>query len=327
MEVVFPDADVLGIGGVVGSPFGTGLGASGADDAALALAGARAHNRWLAELCAANPDRRIGVATIPVIHDVEAGIAEAIRAVEDGITGGVLIPSQWAPKASYNDPIYDPFWSTCQDLGLVIAIHSGGTPRDVSMAPGMLPILSSEAWFFAARPMWQMIWGGVFERFPDLKLALTEDGAWWLPGMLGRMDDAWIGTHSTLKFESAYREALPEKPSFYFNRNCYLGAGMTEQEMAMRYEIGVGNVVWGNDFPHPEGTWPHTRDWLRIKFHGVPENETRQMLGLNAIECYGLDLAPLEAIAEQIGPSPAEIHDQPPPPNPDQTERAASRAG
>lgn len=326
-EVVFPDADVLGIGGIVGSPFGTGLGASGKDDAELAFAGARAHNRWLADLCNANPGRRAGVATVPVIHDVEAGVAEIRRAYEDGVRGGVMIPSQWAPKASYNDPAYDPVWATCQELGLVVAIHSGGTPRDVTHAAAMVPIMSSEAWFFAARPLWQMIWGGVFERFPDLKLALTEDGAWWLPGMLTRMDEQWEGFHSTLKFDSIYRDAIPEKPSFYFDRNCFLGVGLTPHEVTVRHDIGVDNIIWGNDFPHPEGTWPHTRDWMRIRFHDVPEDETRKILGLNALRCYHLDEAKLRAVADRIGPSPAEIHDQPPPPNPDEVEVAASRAG
>lgn len=325
-EIVFPDADVLGIGGVVSSPFGTGLGASGRDDAELAFAGARAHNRWLADLCAANAGRSIGVATVPIIHDVATGVAEIERAYDDGVIGGVMIPTQWAPCPSYNDPCYDPVWRACEERGLTIAVHSGGTPRDVTYGVGMLPILGTEAWFFAARPMWQMIWGGVFDRFPGLKLAITENAAWWLPGMLARMDEAWIGTHSTRKFEATYRESAAEVPSFYFRRNCYLGTGMTAAEVADRHTIGIDNLIWGNDFPHPEGTWPHTRDWLRIRFHDVPETETRKLLGLNAIACYGLDEAPLRALADRIGPSPAEIHDQPPPPDPDLADTPAARA-
>jgi hypothetical protein len=93
---------------------------------------------------------------------------------------------------------------------------------------------------------------------------------------------------------------------------------MNEHEMVRRHEIGVGQIAWGNDFPHPEGTWPHTREWLRIKFHDVPEDETRQMLGTNALRCYrNFDADKLAAVAERIGPTPAEIHEQPVPPNPD----------
>ena len=88
--------------------------------------------------------------------------------------------------------------------------------------------------------------------------------------------------------------------------------------MARRHSIGVEQIAWGNDFPHPEGTWPHTRDWLRIKFHDVPEEETHKMLTFNAPRCHrNFDASKLVPIAEQIGPSPAEIHDQPVPPNPD----------
>jgi predicted TIM-barrel fold metal-dependent hydrolase len=317
-EVIFPDADVLGIGGVTSSPFGTGLGASGQDDPELAMAGARAHNRWLADLCNQSPHRRAGVATVPVMHDIAAGVREIERAHDDGVWGGVMIPTQWAPYPSYNDPRYDPVWATCQERGLALTVHSGGSPRDVSMAPGALPISSSEAWFFAARPLWSLIWGGVFERFPDLTFCVTEDGAWWAPHLLARMDAQWEGFHATLKFGSAYRDAIPERPSAYFRRNCFLGANMNDFELAARHEIGVDQIAWGNDFPHPEGTWPHTRDWLRIKFHDCTEDETRKMLALNTLRCYrNFDQAKLTEIAERIGPAPAEIHDQPIPPDPD----------
>jgi predicted TIM-barrel fold metal-dependent hydrolase len=317
-EVIFPDADVLGIGGVTSSPFGVGLGASGKDDPELAMTGARAHNRWLADLCAASPGRRGGVATVPIIHDVDAGVAEIERAHDSGVWGGVMIPTQWAPHPSYNDARYDKVWAACQERGLAVAVHSGGSPRDITAGPGALPIYSVEAWFFAARPLWSMIWGGVFERFPDLTFAITEDGSWWVPELMARMDEQWTGLHATLKFGNTFREALPQPPSFYFKRNCFLGAAITEGEMNRRHQIGVDQLAWGNDFPHPEGTWPHTRDWLRIKFHDVPEAETRKMLGLNALRCYkNFDAKFLTGVADRIGPSPAEIHDQPVPPNPD----------
>jgi len=317
-EVLFPDADVLGIGGISSSPFGTGLGASGRDDPELAMAGARAHNRWLADLCAQAPERRAGVMTVPIIHDPKAGVEEIRRAFDDGVTGAVMIPTQWAPHASYNDAVYDEVWATCQERNLCVTVHAGGTPGDVS-GTNALPVFSAEAWFFAARPLWSLIWGGVFERFPDLKFAVTEDGGWWKPGMFTQMDMQWEGLHTTLKFGDTYRLALPEKPSFYFDRNCFIAIGITDLEMGMRDEIGVDQLIWGHDFPHPEGFWPHTRDWQRIRFHDVPENETRKMLGLNALRAFkNLDADKLRAIADDIGPTPDEIHHQPPPPNPDE---------
>ena len=132
---------------------------------------------------------------MPIIHDVGAGVAEIERAHDSGVWAGVMIPTQWAPYASYNDPV-SPVLATCQERGLAVAVHSGGSPRDIAVAAGALPIYSSEAWFFAARPLWSLIWGGVFERFPDLKFAVTEDGAWRLPDMLERCDEQWKGLHA-----------------------------------------------------------------------------------------------------------------------------------
>ena len=81
------------------------------------------------------------------------------------------------------------------------------------------------------------------------------------------------------------------RPSEYFDRNCAIGASNTRRrELARRYEIGVGNLMWGNDFPHPEGTWPHTREWLRDAFCDIPVDETQAMLGTNAAEVYGFDV-------------------------------------
>jgi hypothetical protein len=73
------------------------------------------------------------------------------------------------------------------------------------------------------------------------------------------------------------------KPSEYFHRNVFLGAScMPRREAEMRHQIGVENIMWGSDYPHPEGTWPHTREQMRETFGGLPEGELRAMLGGNA---------------------------------------------
>jgi hypothetical protein len=84
---------------------------------------------------------------------------------------------------------------------------------------------------------------------------------------------------------------------------------MHKAEVEMRHEIGVEQILFGRDYPHPEGTWPNTPDWMRDAFAGVPEDELRLMLGENAIRFFGLDRAPLEAIADRIGPTVAELTD------------------
>ncbi len=80
------------------------------------------------------------------------------------------------------------------------------------------------------------------------------------------------------------------KPSEYFDRNCFIGASNTRRrELINRYEIGVGNLMWGNDFPHPEGTWPHTKEFFARNFFDIPRDETARILGLNAAEVYNFD--------------------------------------
>jgi hypothetical protein len=104
------------------------------------------------------------------------------------------------------------------------------------------------------------------------------------------------------------RGILTMLPSEYFDRNVKIGASNTRRrELGRRYEIGVGNIMWGNDFPHPEGTWPYTRRILGEAFHDIPVDETAQILGLNAAEFYGFDVDALQPIADEIGPTPEEL--------------------
>jgi hypothetical protein len=146
------------------------------------------------------------------------------------------------------------------------------------------------------RPMWQMMLGGVFDRHPDLKLMMTEVRLDWIPAMLAHLDAVY----------DAHRDDLPAKrrPSEYWHSNCLGGASfMHKVEVEMRDELGVETILFGRDYPHPEGTWPKTPEWLRDAFAGVPEAEARLMLGENAIRFFGLDHDTLAAIADKIGPT------------------------
>jgi hypothetical protein len=80
-----------------------------------------------------------------------------------------------------------------------------------------------------------------------------------------------------------------------------------QAEIAQRHELGLETLVFGSDFPHPEGIWPNTKQWLQSAFKDVPEADARKILGENAIRIYGLDGAKMDAIAAKIGPTPAEV--------------------
>jgi predicted TIM-barrel fold metal-dependent hydrolase len=323
-EVIFPDA----ANGLAGAPFGSGLGASGASDAKLVLAGARAHNRWLADLCATSPERRAGILSAPILHDIDAAVAEIERAHDSGLWGGIMVPSQWAPAPSYNDARYDPIWARCQERNLVVHIHSGSQPLALSPGAGTMQINMSEQWFWAARPLWVMLLGGVFDRFPDMKFAVTEDGAWWVPDLIWKMDQKYDGGHNTRKFGDAFAQATEHRPSDYFGRNIFLGTSTPDPtEIERRHLIGVDAMMWGNDFPHSEGTWPHTREWINHNFHDVPEDETRKILGLNALRVYPFDTTKLAPIVERIGMTTADVHGTPEVASPRSSRRTSNFEG
>lgn len=302
-EVIFPDADA--VAGGASAPFGAGLAAGGDTDQRLLLAGARAHNRWLAELCNASPTRRAGIAIVP-IFEVDAAVAEIRRARESGLRGGILIPSMWDPYPPYHDERYEPVWATCAELGMPVHVHSGNA--DKAAYGAYVGMYTTEVRWWSARPLHFLIWSGIFERHPDLRFAVTECGAFWAADLLWMMDTVYDREHAAKKLGQELTAHMSLRPSEYFDRNCGIGASNTRRrELARRYEIGVGNIMWGNDFPHPEGTWPHTRDWLRDAFHDIPREETARILGGNAAEFYGFDVAALRPLADRIGPTPAEL--------------------
>ena len=292
-EVIFPDADAVTVGATADVP------------ADLLMAGARAHNRWLAELCSTNPSRRAGVAIVP-IFDIEAAVAEIRRARESGLRGGILIPSMWQPHEPYHDTKYDAVWAACADLQMPVHVHSGAADR--ASYGEHVGIYVAEVRWWSIRPLWFLLWAGVFERFPALRFVTTECGAFWAPDLLWTSDIVYDREHAAKKLGKQLTAHLSMRPSEYFDRNCFIGASNTRRrELARRYEIGVGNIMWGNDFPHPEGTWPHTREWLRSAFHDIPVEETQQMLGANAASCYDFDTAALRTLADRFGPTPSDL--------------------
>ncbi len=304
-EVIFPD----GITEMNMPPFGAGLSLPTENiDPELQWAGARAHNRWLAEFCQMAPERRAGVAITPVLWDTDTAVQEIHWAKENGLAG-ILIPSRWGRLDAYHHPKYDPIWAACEELGMVVHLHSGSAPmEDYGDQQGMMGIYITEVVWWSVRPLWFLIWGGVFERHPGLKLVITESTAIWVPEALQLMDQRYSETHYSAKLGD-FRSHLSLKPSEYFRRNVSLGAScMPRREVELRHEIGLANIMWGSDYPHPEGSWPYTRSQMVESFHGVPKDELAAMLGGNAVELYGFDREKLAPLVARIGPEESAFH-------------------
>ena len=301
-EVIFPDADA--VRGGASAPFGAGLGLSGMFDPELTMAGARAHNRWLAELCADSPDRRCGLAIVPILHDIDDAVAEIRRAHESGLRG-ILIPAMRRPYAPYNDARYDPSGrcarnSSCRSTPTPAPHPARRSARTSASTPTRRSCGPRGRSGSCCGP-------GCSSAIPACGSRRPKAGAGGRPTSCGRPTRTTLNEHATKKMGN-FAPKLRMLPSEYFDRNVFIGSSNTRRrEIANRFEIGVGNIMWGNDFPHPEGTWPHTREWLRETFWDCPVPDTRRILGENAAEVYGFDVAKLAPLVERIGPSPEDL--------------------
>ncbi len=307
-EVVFPD----GITEMNSPPFGAGIGLSprGADRV-LQWAGARAHNRWLVELCQMAPERHHGVAVVPATWDVEEAVREVRWAKKNGL-GSIMLPVRWWDHPAYHDPCYDPLWAVCEDLGMIVHFHVATADNETyfgSWPPkpgepttrGAMGIYLCEVVWWMARPLTFMIWAGVFELFPKLRVAFTEGTAAWVPSYLELLDQR-ASTHAGSAKLGDFTSHLKLKPSEYFARNVRIGSMTHRHEVERRYDIGVDVLMWASDYPHPEGTWPETHDRMADSFKGIPEVERDAMLGGNAAEFYGFDVEKLAPLVTRIGP-------------------------
>ena len=266
-------------------------------------AGYRAYNRWLADFRSYAPERWAGMAAIS-LHDVDAAVKE-LRAVKELGMTGIALPALPGADRLYQER-YDPIWATLQELGLIINIH-------VAIAT-TLPVYIGARTMTSARAMVgadiftsvrnllpTLILGGVLERFPGLRVVFTETHSDWVLGALRRMDHQW--ERSDLRRD--IRDIVPMRPSEYWRRQCYLGSSLfSRAEIAARHQIGVDKMMIGIDFPHSEGAWRYgTGNYVKATFgtERVPADEARRMLGTNAAELFGFDLAALDKLATRIG--------------------------
>lgn len=291
----------------------------------LRAAGARAYHRWVADLISQSDGRMHGVADPGPCLELDATVRELQWCKENGFVSVSLPQNTWDDALPpVHDKYYEPVWQACEDLGLVLSVHAGwGSPQGKfwefaaqfeKLVVGAEDEQEASAKMLEAmaksedsplvldmgprRVLWQLMLGGVFDRHPDLKLVLTEVRADWLPSTIRLLDEKLARGTASMKL----------KPSEYWQQNCYATpSSIHECEIEMRNEIGLDQIIFGTDYPHPESTWPQTREWIKHTFQGVPESDARKILGENALRCYGFDRAKVEEIARRIGPAPSDV--------------------
>jgi predicted TIM-barrel fold metal-dependent hydrolase len=305
-------------------------------EAKLRDAGMRAYHRWLADFMSGGDGRLYGMADPGPCHDIDAAVAELQWARENGFVSvgvpGIIEDPTLPPLASAH---YDPFWEACVDLDVTLAVHAGwGFPQgryqefisafvathlggaeasEIMAAQQRLDEGAREALQkeFAESPaspfrldygprrlLWQLMIGGVFDRYPRLRFVLTEVRSDWLPITL-QILDSWYEQRDT---------PLKVRPSEYWERHCFATpSSIHKVEVEGRDGVGVDRLMLGIDYPHPEGMWPDTWNWIKVAFAGVPENEARMILGENALRALPVDAKHLRAVADRIGPDPRDL--------------------
>jgi predicted TIM-barrel fold metal-dependent hydrolase len=306
-EVVLPNFDV---------PFSGGISHASPFKQEEQLEGVRAYNRWLSDFCAASPIRRTGLIQI-LLADVDFSVEEVRRGVDKGLRG-VQLPVSEAGQPLLYHPRYDPIWAECDRLHVPMVVHGstalpttewncgldeGEGPEFDTARQAARCINGAEYIFNARRTIWHLMFGGVFDRYPNLRFIVTEAGVDWVPDQFAYLD--WLYEGSAFISASSRRRLFKCRPSEYLGRAQILfGASfMTLQETRLRHKIGVDNLMFGVDFPHFETTTPNTKEWLQATWgeDGVTLDEARRMAGGTAATVFGFDLAQLTEIAARIG--------------------------
>lgn len=296
------DAEVL-FPGNVGPGFWRGIRN---DDAYKSVV--RAYNDWLAEeYCAHSPERLIGVGVIP-ITDIDDAVAELTHCKKIGLK--TVIIDNFPAGNRYPTAADDRFWAAAVDLEMPLTIHvEFGFPRR-SRGPQAVAVNApsfkyaklpdpehhvpdvierfNKYGFRGSKQVVQMIWGGVFERFPKLNIYVAEVQIGWVPNWLDQMDNEY-GRQQYWAERVLGLPRLKRMPSEYAKENVYWGFNRNPIGVRIaRHEVGVDKAMWASDFPHLESDWPNSRKVIAENFAGVAEDEIWKMTVGNAVKYFHL---------------------------------------
>jgi predicted TIM-barrel fold metal-dependent hydrolase len=252
----------------------------------------RAWNRWARENFADYWGRFIPMAVIASGH-LEGALAEVKWAAEQGFKGFTLPnkPIFGPPRSGelqYNDKSFEPLWSLIEEVDLPITFHvsTGRDPRAVTGLGGAVINYVCHSMPTVMDPLVNLISSGVFERHPKLKAGSIEGGIGWVPWMLEAMDYSFQAHHMWV------RPVMPELPSFYYRRNCFSAFMEDHVTLPRAEELHlVDNLMWSNDYPHHEGSWPHSAESIERQMGCLSEASRAKILGLNAARVFKLEMA------------------------------------
>ena len=261
-------------------------------DPAMQTAMCRVWNDWAIEVF--SPAQKYSIPTAALApQDVDAAVQEVQRVAKLGYKT-VFLPVT-VPDQPYNLPLYDPLWAAIQETGMPMSFHvgTGKDPRTASGNGGAIINYVVHALSTAIDPVVHLCASGVLERFPELRFVTVEAGIGWLAWTLWVMDEGFRKHH----FWIAPKLSMP--PSEYFRRQGYATFQDDPVGLETRKWIGIDRLLWGDDYPHHEGTWPRSQEAIDRTMGDLTESERRQVLGLNAAQLYGFEPPAVQSDAEE----------------------------
>ena len=280
-----PDMDLDGIDAAFLYP-SMGLFAGAVHEPALAAALCRAYNRWLADYCKPYPDRLFGVAMLPM-QSVPHAIEEMRFAKKElGFKGGFIRPNPYNDKM-ISHPDYEPFWAAAEDLDFSIGFHEGGSSGMPTV--GIDRFEGRAAKHIISHTMEMMlaclavIWGGVCEKHPKIRIGFLESGGGWVAPWLDRMDRHFD--------DQGFNDSgLTTRPSDLFRRNCWISFEPVEGSLRVLADyIGPNKIMWATDYPHRDGFFPGAPDMVRERLKGTSPETHHGVLAGGAMGFYGLN--------------------------------------
>jgi predicted TIM-barrel fold metal-dependent hydrolase len=248
-------------------------------------------NTWAWEQFGTHQDRMIPAGALATA-DLEGSIAEVQRLAKLGFKC-LTLPCKpiWGAHDSghvnYNLPHFDPLWAAITDANLPITFHvsTGRDPRAARGNGGAVVNYVSHSLSPTIEPVANLCASGVLSRFPRLRFATIEAGIGWVAWLLDAMDEAYRKHHFWV------RPKLAKLPSEYFREHGFASFQEDPAGLAIAESLNLAdNFMWGNDYPHHEGTWPHSAEAIERTMGGLSDGARAKILGLNAARLFGFDV-------------------------------------
>ena len=254
-------------------------------DSDLLTACFRVYNDWLGEFCSVDPRRLSAISAIN-LDNVQEGIEEMERCAKMGFKGAMI--TVYPPEGRrYNAPEYEPFWAAAQDMEMPLGLHAAsnrlGSGEQFQGRENNRPAQLPNMEYGVRMSLADMIYGGVFERYPKLQVGSVEHELAWIPSFLDRLDFNYNQRGPNV---IGYKYKDDMLPSDFFRRNVFVGFQEDSLGIRLRDLIGVDNLQWGSDYPHTETTFPRSQEILEEILSDCTEDEKAKIAGANAARIY-----------------------------------------